>query len=324
MQLKTCWLCDNELTMSREHIIPQSMGGKRTVRGFICRDCNSRTGHSWDAAVSEFEAWKFHLDSSLRINPQQGKRFPVSIADTGQNAFLDPGVQVRLGYNAPVITHDDAGQVTYRFTGDASQMDDLFNTVNRLLQRRGKDPMTLDEFEAHVEYGVTQEPVITFSLRMDMPKYYRSLVKTSMAMAFSVGVNPLNCENAVRYLRDETAEEEGMVTLPGASLEGMIDEWTNYHAVTIFGSPKTRQLMGEVLYFGIVSGLVILSDSYRGPRIIASHAINLKTGEYEDAALNIPDLLLPEHTGMEMFRARIEPFKSPMLLQTLGYLNLAF
>ena len=318
MQLEVCWLCDNELTMTREHIIPESMGGKKTVRGFICRHCNSRTGAEWDAAVSEFESWKFLLDPNLRINPRQGKPLPVSMADTGMNAFMDSGVHVRLGYNAPVITEDESGQVTYRFTRDASQLDDLFDTMNRLLQRKGKPLMTRDEFNARIEHRVNEGPVITFSLQMDMPKYYRSLVKTSMAMAFSVGINPTECGNAVGYLRDETMEEEGVVSLPGMSLKRIFDEWIHYHAVTIFGFPDSRQLVGEVLYFGSVSGLVLLSDSYDGSRIIAGHSINLKTGEYVDADLDLPRLLLPARSGMEILRARVARFKSPLVLQVLN------
>ena len=321
MQLEICWLCDKELTRNKEHVIPESMGGRKTVRGFICRCCNSRTGSEWDAAVSKFESWKFHLTPNLGINPRQGKPLPVSMADTGMNAFMDSGVQVRLGYNAPVITQDEAGQVTYRFTRDPSQLDELFDSMNRLLRRRGENPITRDEFNARIEYRVTPGPVITFSLQMDMPKYYRSLVKTSMAMAFSAGVKPMECENAVRYLRDEAMEEEGVVTLPGTSLEGVVDEWTNYHAVTIFGFPNSRQLVGEVLYFGSVSGLVLLSDSYDGPSVIAGHSINLKTGEYVDADLNFPSLLLPARSGTEILRARVARFKSPLMLQRLDAVN---
>ena len=76
MELSSCWLCGNELTKTREHIIPKSMGGKKMVVGFICVDCNSRTGKDWDAAVHRFRSWPFHLDPNLHVNPQQGKTNP--------------------------------------------------------------------------------------------------------------------------------------------------------------------------------------------------------------------------------------------------------
>ena len=316
MKVNTCWLCDKELTETREHIIPESMGGKKTVRGFICRDCNSKTGHNWDVAVTEFESWKFHLLSDLKINPQQGKPIRGNMPDTGMNVFIDSGVQVRLGFNAPVKTQLETGEVLYQFSCDPSRVDDLFTAMNTLLQQEGgKNPMTRDEFDARIRHHVTPQPVVNFTLQMDTPMYYRSVVKTAMAMAFSMGINPTDCGNAARYLRDETMGEEGVVTLPGTSLKGTVDDWTDHHAVTVFGFPDSGLLIGEVLYFGNVAGLVILSDSYDGPTIVAGHAISLRTGEYIDADLNLPNLLLPEHSVMDLLRAR---FRSPIVLQLLN------
>jgi hypothetical protein len=299
--------------MTREHIIPESMGGKKTVRGFICRDCNSRTGYTWDVAVSNFETWMFLLNPDLSVNPRGEKPLRVSMGDTGLNAYLDSRARVRLGFNPPVKSQKPGGIEVYEFVEDPSRVDDLFKSVNRLLQRKGKNPMTREEFDAGVSHQEVQHPSVNFTLEMDMPKYFRSLVKTAMAMAFSVGVKPTDCENAVRYLRGESMDENGVVGLPDMSLEGLIDDWINYHAVTVFGIPNSRSLMGEVLYFGRVAALVFLSDSYEGPTVIAGHAINLKTGESEDADLNLPDLVVPE----SLLKARIERFKSPAVLRSL-------
>ncbi len=313
MKLKTYWLCDKELTETKEHIIPESMGGRKTVRGFICRDCNSETGHDWDAALTTFESWKFNLNSMLRINPQQRRPIRAKMADTGLNVLIGPGLQMRLGFNAPVRTQTGSGQEVIQFTCDPSQVDRLFDSVNTLLQRKGMAQMTREEFDARITRHETPQPAVNFPLQMNMPKYYRALVKTAMAMAFSLGVNPMDCENAGPYLRNETIDEEGVVVaLPGTSLEGTVDDWTSYHAVTIFGLPEDRKLIGEVLYFGSVAGLVILSDSYDGPRIIAGHAVDLRTGEYVDADLNLPDLILPEDAATSLLRERVGRFKSPM------------
>ena len=320
MDFGLCWLCDGELTRTKEHIIPKSMGGKKTVVDFLCLNCNSRTGKDWDASVHQFESWKFHLDPNLRVNPQKGNRIPVRMSGTGQNAFLETVAKIRLGHNPPVKIQEEAGQETWQFTADTGQLENLFESVNTFLQRRGKTPMTRAEFDTGVNYNTILHPEVTFQLKLEIPKYYRSLVKTCMGMAFSVGVSPTDCEKAVPYLRDEAMDEEGVVTLPGMSLEGTIDDWSNYHAVTLMGLPDSRILIGEVLYFGRVAGLVHLSGSYSGPRLIEGHAINLKTGEYVDADLNLPDLHLPAHVMRDLGEARVNRFKSPMLLQAMGKL----
>ena len=46
-----CALCAQPLTdsnASKEHVIPNAIGGRKTVSNFICRNCNSLTGHDWD------------------------------------------------------------------------------------------------------------------------------------------------------------------------------------------------------------------------------------------------------------------------------------
>ena len=317
----TCWLCDNELTPTKEHIIPESMGGKKTVHGFICRNCNSRTGHDWDVATPEFESWKFQLDPSLSINPRRERPIRGRMAGTGLNVFIGSGVQIRLGHNSPTKTGGEDGQLAYQFTSDPDHVDELFDSVNTLLRRRGRAEWTRGEFDARVEHRVTEQPLVNFTLQMNIPGYYRSLVKTSMAMAFSLGIDPLDCDNAIGYMRDETMNEEGVVVLPGTSLQGIMDDWTNYHAATVFGFPDARKLIAEVLYFGSVAGLVTLSNSYDGPKIIAGHAVNLKTGEYTDADLDLPNLALSARTGIELLKARVGQFRSPLVLEVLRDLN---
>ena len=49
-----CVLCDvviNRENDSNEHIIPNAIGGKKVVRAFICRNCNSTSGHAWDTEL---------------------------------------------------------------------------------------------------------------------------------------------------------------------------------------------------------------------------------------------------------------------------------
>ena len=150
---------------------------------------------------------------------------------------------------------------------------------------------------------------------MNLPKYYRSIVKTAMAMAFSLGIQPVNCDNAVRYLRDQDVDNAGVVTTPGLSLKGTLDDWTQYHAVTIFGTPQSGHLLGEVMYFGNVAGLVVLSNSYMGPSIIAGHCIALASGEYVDPSFEFPDMYLPENIALDLVEARVAQFKSPLLFQ---------
>ena len=55
---KNCFLCDlpfddQNVKSSREHIIPQSIGGRDKVAGFICETCNRNKGNEWDNKLAQ-------------------------------------------------------------------------------------------------------------------------------------------------------------------------------------------------------------------------------------------------------------------------------
>ena len=50
-----CALCKTLLTgdnVSKEHIFPKAIGGRRTVKRFICTSCNNSTGQDWDSELT--------------------------------------------------------------------------------------------------------------------------------------------------------------------------------------------------------------------------------------------------------------------------------
>jgi len=47
-----CALCDIKITKdndTKEHIIPNAIGGRKKITGFICKDCNLRSGDEWES-----------------------------------------------------------------------------------------------------------------------------------------------------------------------------------------------------------------------------------------------------------------------------------
>ena len=52
--MRKCLLCETDLigeAQSREHVIPESLGGRKRTSMALCRQCNSTTGHEWDAEL---------------------------------------------------------------------------------------------------------------------------------------------------------------------------------------------------------------------------------------------------------------------------------
>ena len=51
-----CALCGvliTEENNSKEHIIPNAIGGKKKISNFICEECNNRSGNEWESDLTE-------------------------------------------------------------------------------------------------------------------------------------------------------------------------------------------------------------------------------------------------------------------------------
>ena len=51
-----CALCDMEITEkndTKEHLIPNAIGGRKKIKGFICNSCNKASGDNWDSELAK-------------------------------------------------------------------------------------------------------------------------------------------------------------------------------------------------------------------------------------------------------------------------------
>lgn len=80
-EIGQCALCGKPFADgddSREHIIPNTIGGRNKVGGFLCRDCNSKTGQEWD---SELAGQLNPVSNLLEIKRERGSP-PTMVVET--------------------------------------------------------------------------------------------------------------------------------------------------------------------------------------------------------------------------------------------------
>lgn len=78
---RKCALCDHTLTAknkTKEHIIPNAIGGRKKTTGFICNDCNNKLGENWDSELARQLNW-FSL--AVGISRERGEP-PKQIVQT--------------------------------------------------------------------------------------------------------------------------------------------------------------------------------------------------------------------------------------------------
>jgi hypothetical protein len=78
-------LCEKVISTeidSREHLIPNSIGGRKKGSGLLCVDCNSKSGNNWESALAR---QMNPLSLFFRINRERGdapsQKFQTSSGD---------------------------------------------------------------------------------------------------------------------------------------------------------------------------------------------------------------------------------------------------
>lgn len=275
MTLFHCALCNQVLTPgnnSREHLLPNGIGGQKTVRNVLCKPCNDRTGAEWDAIVSK----QFNLLNLLfAIKRDRGS---VQAEDyttvSGQKVRKHPEGHLTLPRQEPVRTQTDQGlRIETRVTTEQEAKAFLLGIKRRYPQ------VDVDEHmrNIRVEHSYLSDPIFT-QLAPGGPQAGRSFVKSAYTLAVSSGVKPDVCIEARAYLLHEAGtpcfdyfyKKNLVINRPTDKV---------FHCVAVEGNPTTGQLIGYVELYSTWRMVICLSSRYEGEPFQSSYAVNPATGK---------------------------------------------
>jgi len=280
MGLQQCILCGRTLTSAnsdKEHIIPNAIGGRKTVTEFICRSCNNETGTNWDAElVRQLQS----LSLLLRIKRQQGdvkpKRFPTS-----------SGGEVELHADGKMTTAKPSHEITT--DGNTTQLKIRARSTKELRKLlRGwqrKYPALKNRSMADLMSAVqtrsnySPDP-IGIPLEFGGEKSGRSLVKSAMALVCDAGIDPRGCDLALEYLTQDNAQpcfgyfydkdRDPVVNRPAGKV---------FHCVYVRGDSGAGTILGYVEFYSLHRMVLCLTESYSGGDFENLYAIDPVTGE---------------------------------------------
>ncbi|MGX0133676.1 HNH endonuclease [Cupriavidus metallidurans] len=269
-----CALCLavlNNKSQSKEHIIPNSIGGRRKAGAFICKTCNNKLGETWDAELAKQLNW---CALSVGVCRERGE-VPKQIVQTidGRRLWLNnDGTMTpeKPSYNERLVD----GQTEISFTArDRREAARMIEGVKR------KHP-GFNEKKAHnqleVQHTYLDSP-IHMTLGFGGPSAGRSVVKTAWAHASDVGLPNWRCDEAKKYLTDEGYPPPyGFAYKTDFVLNRPADKV--FHCVSLMGDPKTGLLLSYIEYFGLFRMLVRLSATYAGASVHETYAIDPTTG----------------------------------------------
>jgi hypothetical protein len=278
-----CVICGTDITAtndSKEHLIPNSIGGFLKVRGFICEPCNNSTGAEWDVALAKSLN---PLSLFFRINRDRGDVPSQNFNTTaGESLTLHPEGKLsptKPNYEESEVEEGTRIQISARSMKEAKQM---LKGVKRKYPKLDLDG-TLQDAKTLSKYP---DGMLHFELSLGGPLAGRSIIKTALAFVHHCGLNTDLCSIAVEYLRNPDAspsygyyyERDIIVNRPlGVPI----------HCVAVSCDPDTGQMLAYVEYFGCQRIVTCLSDTYTGPKFASAYAINPITSEVLPVSVNM-------------------------------------
>ncbi|NNC23542.1 HNH endonuclease [Salinisphaera sp. USBA-960] len=288
--LSQCLLCEKVIsteTDSREHLIPNSIGGRKKVSGFLCADCNSKSGDNWESALAR---QMNPLSLFFRINRERGNAPPQTF-QTSSGDKLKLNADGSLELPDPILNEQKNGssveiKISARNMTEAKQM--LKGVASKRYPQLDVDQL-LEKVQAKTRYS--QDP-IKFDLSFGGLCAGRSIVKTALALLSTTDVSLRDCEHAIKFLKEEESEpcfgyyyEKDLVLGRPAGVP--------IHIVHVNGDPDSNLIRGYVEYFGVMRVVMCLSSSYSGSGFSATYSIDPTKGEELDLDVDL-DLTLTD------------------------------
>ena len=280
--------CGNHITEdtpTKEHVIPNALGGRKTVTGFICNSCNSRTGALWDAEVAR---QLNPLGLLLGIRRQRGQ-MPSQVFSTssgGEVQLLSHGKRIIAKRSHEINTDGDHTHIRIH----ARTMRELRSMINgmrrkypSLRNRSLDDLMSTAKAASHYSSEWTK-----FDFAFGGVRAGRSLVKSAVALAYDAGVDPNRCDLALDYLLNDGAEpcfgyfydkdRDLVINRPVAR---------PFHCVCVKGNSDTGTILGYVEFYGLYRLVLCLSKSYSGRNFTNIYALDPAKGEEVDLGIDL-------------------------------------
>lgn len=309
-----CAICDEVFTQendSGEHVIPNALGGRHVVRGFLCKPCNSRTGSEWDAplvnALQPFcnllgvrrdrgsvQATQFDMLRHALVNEEStGGKAPstLSAEDALERVLVQPDGRMTLA--TPTVTANTAREkrISYRSIAEARRH------LKHLHRKYPDATTTLSDKE-------TYEPhVLGWELIVGEPAHRRAITKAALALAVEGGIVAADCEMARKCLR-EVGKPSCILFYDFDPIGNRVDGMP-LHIVCVQGDPLAGHLVGYVELFGFLRFGVCLSTEYGGKQLSSRYAINPMTGEAVE--VDVEFHCAPEHIRAMCEGAAVPP-----------------
>ncbi|MDO7536634.1 HNH endonuclease [Acinetobacter pittii] len=272
-----CSLCNipfNKTKDSEEHIIPQSIGGKKTVTGFICENCNNSKGNEWDSKLAK------HLNPLsifFNIKRERGEVPSMKLStDTGHDYVVSANGEISL----PKPIYEEIDLPNEKKTTIHIKARNEKEAQQQIMRAKKSYPQ-IDEEQLIKQIKTTTAYIddhFIFTLGGLDEACIKSIVKTALALAVKANIASEDCKYAKDYLQNITSTDcFGYFYAKDPILNRPRE--VPLHCVFVKSDPNHKIIWAYIEFFALYRGLVCLSDSYEGQYIESYYAIDPRTSK---------------------------------------------
>ena len=255
-----CLFCDVELvkgkTISKEHIIPNAIGGILTSTELLCSACNSGCGNDCDAALAkDFET----CSNLLNIKRADGNTPPKIAAKIGEIPIkLKAGWKPELAKPECKLVKDGnklQGEIKARSKSEARII---------LSGLAKKYPINIEaSMNALVEKDECPDEFVNISIKLGGEGTFRAITK--MAYLFLKHKHPkiiLGSDDAIKnFIRGKGEYKEAYFYFPDTPIVAKKQDQL-FHHIAIKSYKKEGILLAYIELFSVASFVVMLSDNF--------------------------------------------------------------
>ncbi|WP_448099947.1 HNH endonuclease [Luteibacter jiangsuensis] len=265
-----CVICATPISPendSTEHVIPQAIGGRWTVRGFICRRCNSRAGKCWDSVLTKQLEWP---SSILGVQRERGSAPPVPVSTVGGTSLhlrADGGYQPRR----PEVKEIFDG-TTFNVSISGRSLREIRQQAHAL-KKKYPDAKVEEALAGVRKTRDYLKEAVHVQFQLGGNEANASMVKTALAAAFSCGFPLSACDLALTYLRTLQGPPPIHFFLDRDLVrERPADRFL--HILGIRADPAQNLALAYIDYFGLWRSVVVMSMTYEGPAVAHTYAFD--------------------------------------------------
>ena len=302
-----CVLCETPLVgdaRTKEHVIPASLGARRRTVKALCRQCNSTTGHAWDAEL-ERQLRPAALLVFPHDHPCGRKQRRIAGAD-GNDLVLKGGIRGGAA-GLQVRSKTEAGRTELHISAPSRKR--AIQEIRRRVKTGELPADREEEFIASIEREeATTRVDFTEGVSVGGPVAWNSMLKSMVTAGLLGELTWLDMLTAVLDLRGSGNAAPCLLFRDsplGPRGEADIPLWR--HCVHVETDMEERLVWGYVEYFGTWCAIAQLGKCYLGEPTSWTYCVDPVTGEDLTQAVQV-DLTVPKGLIDEM---RAAPARAP-------------